>query len=142
MRKTQSRTPTSCYCLKIRRATASVTNHYDSVLAPCGVTVRQYSVLLNIALSEHCSIKDLADMAELDRSTLARNLQPLLHQGLVVDTRQPGTRNCQLELTEAGKETLECAKRLWAEAQQDFIRKLGDEGLAALEKVLGSIEAL
>ncbi len=142
MQKNQNRTPTSCYCLKIRRATATVTKHYDRVLAPCGVTVSQYSVLLNISRAEQCSIRELADMAELDRSTLARNLQPLFHQGLVVDTRQEGTRNCQLELTETGKETLECAKLLWAKAQQDVMLKLGDEGLDTLEKVLSSLEAL
>lgn len=75
-------------------------------------------------------------MAELDRSTLARSLQPLLNQGLVVDTRKPGTRNCQLELTKSGKEKLERAKLLWAEAQQDVVLKLGDQGLNELEKVL------
>lgn len=142
MRDNQGKTPTSCYCLKIRRANASVTKHYDRVLSPCSITVSQYSVLLNISRAEQCSIRELADMAELDRSTLARNLQPLFRQGLVVDTRQPGTRNCQLELTESGKEKLEWAKLLWAEAQQDVKLKLGDKGLDALEKVLGSLEAL
>lgn len=142
MQEKQSRAPTDCYCLKIRRATASVTKHYDCVLAPCGVTVSQYSLLLNISRAEQCSIRELADMAELDRSTLSRNLKPLFHEGLVVNTKQQGTRNHQLELTEAGKETLECAKRLWAEAQQDVKIKLGDEGLNALEKILGSLEAL
>lgn len=81
-------------------------------------------------------------MAELDRSTLARNLQPLLNQGLVADTRLQGKRNCQLELTEAGKETLACAKQLWAKAQQDVMLKLGDKGLDDLENVLSSLEAL
>lgn len=81
-------------------------------------------------------------MAELDRSTLARNLQPLLRQGLVVDTRRSGTRNCQLELTEGGRETLDCAKSLWAEAQKHVIQKLGDEELKALERVIGLLETL
>jgi DNA-binding MarR family transcriptional regulator len=137
------RIPASCYCLKIRKASAAVTKLYDNILEPCGVTVRQYSLLFNISYrSNHCSVKELADMAELDRSTLARSLKPLFLQGLIVDTSRPGTRNSQLELTEAGKETLERAKILWSNAQLALMQKFGDEGLAALEKVLRLLEVL
>ncbi len=142
MKKKQKSNPTPCFCLKVRRLTASVTKYYDQTLAPCGVTVSQYSVLLNISRAEHCSIRELADMAELDRSTLARNLKPLLGQGLVVDTKQPGTRNSQLELTEAGQKTIECANPLWAEAQQVIRLKLGEEGQEALEFVTTALGAL
>ena len=142
MRENKSTTPTSCYCLKIRRASATVTKFYDSMLESCGVTVRQYSLLLNISQAEHCSVKELADMTELDRSTLARSLKPLYHQGLVIDTKVLGTRNSQLEVTETGKETVECAKQLWAEAQKAVKLKLGANGLHSLEKVLNLLERL
>jgi DNA-binding MarR family transcriptional regulator len=142
MREKQSKTPTSCYCLKIRRATASVTEHYNRMLSPCGITVSQYSVLVNISRMTQCNIRELADMTELDRSTLARNLQPLLRQALVIDTRRPRTRDCRLELSETGQKTLERAKPLWAEAQRDVMRSLGDEGLDALEGILHSLETL
>jgi Transcriptional regulators len=142
MRVIRKRQATACLCLTIRRLTAGVTKYYDQVLAPCGVTANQYSVLLNISRAEHCSIRELADMAELDRSTLARNLKPLFNQGLVADTKEPGTRNSRLELTAAGQKTLECAGSLWAQAQERVKRKLGEEGQAALEKLVVSLEGL
>lgn len=132
--------PTACYCLKTRRATASVTKHYDQALAPCGITINQFSVLMNIARTEKCSVRELADMAELDKSTLARNLKPLYRMGLVVDTKEPGMRNSQLALTKAGKKTIECATPLWAEAQQALTDKLGKDGVRALELVTGVLD--
>ena len=142
MREKQRKKPTSCYCLKIRRASALVTKFYDGMLGPCGVTVRQYSLLLNISQAEYCSVKELADLTELDRSTLARSLKPLYHHRLVIDAKEPGTRNSRLVLTKIGKETVECANRLWLEAQKDVELKLEEDGLHSLEKLLGLLEAL
>jgi len=142
MSEKQGKTPTSCYCLKTRRASAALTKFYDNKLVPCGVTVRQYSLLLNILRAENCSVKELADMTELDRSTLARSLKPLYQQGLVIDTKEPGTRNSQLELTKAGKQTVEYANQLWAEAQKVIEQKFGAAGLQELEKVMAMLEAI
>lgn len=134
--------PTSCYCLKMRRASGDVSKYYDQVLAPSGVTTSQYSLLLNISRAHQCSVKELADMAELDRSTLARNLKPLLNRGLVIDTRQPGARNRQLELTAAGQQTVAAAQTLWEKAQQKVQATLGEAGQAALEEVLAALAKL
>lgn len=142
MQRKQSRNPTSCYCLKTRRASAVVTKFYDKTLEPCGLTVRQYSLLLNISQEECCSVKELADATELDRSTLARSLKPLFHQGLIADTSRPGARNSQLELTKAGQESLGRAKLLWAEAQRALTQKLGEGGLRSLEEVFQLLESL
>lgn len=138
----QKKRPTSCYCLKVRRATGDITKYYDRVLAPSGVTTSQYSLLLNISRAQQCSIKELADMAELDRSTLARNLQPLLKRALVVDVKPPGTRNCQLELTQKGRNTVKIALSLWEKAQKSVREQLGEDGIAALEKVTTALAEL
>lgn len=134
--------PNSCFCLRIRKASAAVTKFYDNMLIPSGVTVRQYSLLFNISQAKDCSVKELADMTELDRSTLARSLKPLFNQCLVVDTSQPRARNSKLELTEAGKATLEQAKLLWEKAQFELMQKLGCERVNGLEKVLQSLDCL
>jgi DNA-binding MarR family transcriptional regulator len=112
------------------------------MLAPCGVTVRQYSLLLNISRTENCSVKELADVTELDRSTLARSLKPLYQRGLVIDTKEPGTRNSQLELTKAGRKTVEYANQLWTEAQKAVECKLGQTGLHEFEKIMALLEAI
>ena len=142
MQTGQHKKTISCYCLKLRRASAAVTQFYDGMLDSCGITVRQYSLLLNISKAGQCSVRELADMTELDRSTLARSLKPLFHQKLVIDAKQQGARNSQLELTQAGMETVRLAGRSWVKAQDHVRQKLGKEGLSALEDVLNLLEAL
>jgi len=142
MREKQNQKPISCYCLKTRRASAVVTKFYDNMLESCGVTVRQYSLLVNIYRAKCCSVKELADMAELDRSTLARSLKPLYQQGLVIDSKEPGARNSKLGLSKAGKETVYSANQLWANAQKAVELKLGDDGLHSFEKLMDLLEAL
>ncbi|MBQ7479038.1 MAG: winged helix-turn-helix transcriptional regulator [Selenomonadaceae bacterium] len=133
---------TACYCLKIRRTAGNVIHFYDSVLAPSGVTVRQYSLLYAIASGMPCTVAELAARTELDRSTLARSLKPLLKSKLVVDTKESGTRNSSLELTQEGMEVKEQAAGLWADAQKAFEKRLTQEQLSALEDVLAALQTL
>jgi len=113
-----ARKSTPCYCLKIRRAANDVTRFYNKMVEPSGVMVSQYSLLLNIEKLDKGSIRELSDLVELDRSTLARNLKPLLSKKFIQDSRITGTRDCKLVLTPKGKEVLEQAKLLWVQAQQ------------------------
>lgn len=137
-----TRKQTSCYCLKMRRASSDITRFYDKQLESSGVTVSQYSLLLNISLAEQGTLKELADMAELDRSTLARNIKPLIRKNLVYDAKVDGARNSKLVLTQEGIKTLEHAKQLWNHAQQQVQEKLGQVNISELEKVLKTLETL
>lgn len=133
---------TSCFCLKMRRANADVTGFYDHALEESGVTIQQYSLLLNISKAQNGTLRELADMAELDRSTLARNVKPLLSKKLVYDAKEDGARNSKLMLTAEGEQTLQLAAKLWKEAQQKVRQLLGETGIEELEKVLKAFEAL
>ncbi|MDR0550068.1 MAG: MarR family winged helix-turn-helix transcriptional regulator [Deltaproteobacteria bacterium] len=123
----------TCYCRKLRRLTAAVKKRYDQILAPALVTASQYGLLLNISHLGTATTRELATLAELERSTLARNLRPLLSQGLIADDRPSGARDHRLTLTDKGQKTLALAKRLWNQAQEELTERLGPEGLAALE---------
>lgn len=127
---------TSCHCLKMRRSAENVIRFYDSVLAPCGVTVRQYS-LLN-AISEHsgCNVRILSEATLLDRSTLARSLKPLIQAGYIKDGKVLGARDSILVLTEKGTLVCKEAADLWENAQRQFEAKLSKEQLAAFEDTL------
>lgn len=127
---------TSCHCLKLRRSAENVIVFYDRMLKPSGVTVRQYSLLREIARQDGCSTRALAKATELDPSTLARNLKPLLSQGLVADKKAPGSRDRKLVLTPQGKQTEQAAAALWAKAQAVLEEKLGAERVCVLEDTL------
>ena len=91
----------SCYCLKVRRANGIVTKFYDSLMAPSGVTVRQYSLLLHISRTEGISVRQLADQTgsesfllpfslstladyiATDRSAMMRELKRLRTEGVI-----------------------------------------------------------
>jgi DNA-binding MarR family transcriptional regulator len=134
--------PTPCYCLKLRRINSAVTDYYNLHLAPSGITISQFSLLSKIEAARECSVRELADAAELDRSTLARSLKPLLRQGLVADDKEPGRRNSRLRLGAAGLDTLAKARPVWRKIQENIRRKLGDDGLTALEELAGKVESL
>ena len=138
----KAKKPTSCYCLKIRRANADVVSFYDKSLKESGVTIQQFSLLLNISKAEKGTLSELAEMAELDRSTLARNIKPLLSKKLVYDAKPHGARDSKLTLTDDGKKTLKLTQKLWENAQKNLSHALGEVGIAELEKVLKTLESL
>lgn len=133
---------TVCHCLKMRRSAENVIHFYDSILSPTGLTVRQYSLLNQISQHEQCSVRELAELTELDRSTLARSLKPLLGAGLIDDTKEIGARNSKLVLTKSGTEACDQAGELWVTAQKQFEEKLGSETVEVLEKILVELQEL
>ncbi len=133
---------TSCHCLKMRRSAENVIGFYDRKLKEAGITVRQYSLLKNINENEGCSVRVLADLTDLDRSTLARSLKPLMKAGLIKDSKEAGTRDSKLSLTDEGKETCALAASLWEQAQKEFENRLGIEQVKVLENTLLALQEL
>lgn len=133
---------TVCHCLKMRRSAENVIHFYDSILSSTGLTVRQYSLLNQISLHKGCSVKELSEFTELDRSTLARSLKPLISEGLIEDTKELGARNSKLELTESGAIVCGQARELWLTAQKQFEEKLGCETVNSLEEILEKLQEL
>ena len=127
---------TPCHCMKMRRSAGMVLAFYNKMLAPSGVTVRQYSLMHAIHTHTGCNVRELSEMAALDRSTLARTLKPLIRQGLVIDRKEPGARDSKLALSEQGETTRQKAGRLWLKAQTEYEHILGQEQLTALEDAL------
>lgn len=133
---------TVCHCLKMRRSAENVASFYDQKLKPSGVTVRQYSLLKNINENEGCSIRILSELTDLDRSTLARSLKPLLGNSLIVDMKTAGTRDSKLFLTDKGKEVCAFAETLWEAAQREYEKILGAEQVESLERGLEALQEL
>ena len=125
-----------CYCLKLRKSAKTVTDYYNSVLEPAGITIAQFLFLMQLSAHSGCSVTELAKACELDSSTMTRNLKPLLRQGLVANVKEAGARNSRLILTDHGKQVCREAKQLWLQAQEAFQNKLGAEGVDALVRAL------
>ncbi|MFX4933424.1 MarR family winged helix-turn-helix transcriptional regulator, partial [Acinetobacter baumannii] len=61
----------------------------------------------------------------MDRTTLSRNLKPLLAAGLVKEVEGADKRTRQVMLSEAGQDALMKGIPLWEKAQEDFIQRMG-----------------
>ena len=133
---------TSCHCLKMRRSASNVIAFYDGKLKSTGITARQYSLLYQIGRQEGCSVRILSEATELDRSTLARSLKPLLSSGYIEDRKSEGERNSKLYLTEEGKLISKEAAKCWEEAQKEFEEIVGKDRVKVLEDILSTMQKL
>ena len=72
-----------CNCIALRQIALKLTKIYDEALIDTGIKVTQYSLLKNIEKIGTPNINNLAISTQLDRSTLARNLEKLERMKLI-----------------------------------------------------------
>jgi DNA-binding MarR family transcriptional regulator len=121
-----------CACQRVRMAARAVTRAYDEALRPVGLRATQLSVLVGVAAEPTVSIASLSRLLGMDRSTLTRNLRPLLSHGLISRGPEGWHRSRALEITSKGSERLRKAVPLWEGMQEGLKRKLGRSRLSAL----------
>jgi len=134
--------PSPCNCMNIRRASRAVTQFYDEVLKPSGLTITQLGLLRHIEIVEMTTITELARLMRIDRTTLNRNMKPLADAGLISINPGKDSRTRQMTLTKIGEDALVKAWALWGEAQLSIKEYLGDEDLGKLIQLLSKVEAL
>lgn len=118
-----------------------VSQHYDRALKPAGLRATQFTLLAVLAGKGPLPLTRLAEALVLDRTTLTRNLAPLVARGLVEDGTEDDERVRLVAVTEAGRALVAEATPLWREAQGQVARLLGDDRLAVLLGDLGTLVA-
>lgn len=104
----------TCFCLHSQRAARALARRFDEALRPVGLTSGQFSLLTSLNRPEPSSIKPVAKLLAMDRTTLTAALKALERRGLVHVSTDPTDRRTRLlALTEAGSETLAAAMPLW-----------------------------
>ena len=117
--------PASCTCANLRKAARAVTQAFDTALQPSGLRATQFTVLATLAKRGELPLMKLAEAMVLDRTTLTRNLRPLIDRGLVRETRDADRRVRRLGLTRTGEAALETALPYWHQAQGRLVAVLG-----------------
>ena len=97
---------TPCYCAAVRTAARKTTALYDAALEPAGLTLAQYSLLRKIERAGTVSLTELGRMADLDRSTVGRNVKVLERLRLVRLTPAKDQREAAVRLAPAGAKAL------------------------------------
>ena len=93
---------TICYCAAVRAAARKTTALYDAALEPAGLTLAQYSLLRKIERAGTVSLTELGRLAELDRSTVGRNVKALEQLRLVRPVLAKDRREAAVRLAPAG----------------------------------------
>jgi DNA-binding MarR family transcriptional regulator len=131
-----------CVCNNIRRASRAVTNYYDSVLGEVSnLRVSQAILLVIVYLAGPQTVNDLAKMMGLDRTTLGRNLKPLVQQGLLTLTPGDDQRTRIVTLTAPGCEAILRVVPQWERAQAHMVAGMEQEQVAALLGQLSAVAA-
>ena len=99
--------------------------------------VTQYSLLSNLRGGAPIALSQLAQMLDMDRTTLTRNLKPLADAGWVEVQRTSDDARVRLVvLTASGAEHLRAARGAWKQAQEEVNGTIGEAQLAELHAML------
>jgi DNA-binding MarR family transcriptional regulator len=120
-----------CTCFKLRKLTRTMSRLYDQHLAAAGLKTTQYSVLANAA-REALPVAALAERLGTERTTLTRNLKPLLDAGWVELLPGADSRQRIVTITDAGRAKLACAYLYWRAAQTEFENLMGVDAVREL----------
>jgi DNA-binding MarR family transcriptional regulator len=126
----------TCACFNFRKASRTVTQLFDQILAPCGLRSTQLVILLAVKVIGPCGLARLARELVMDRSTITRNISPLVKQGLLQVSGKSGYRGKSVEVTSAGQKALAEAVPYWEEAQGRLLNRLGRE---RWDRVMGEL---
>lgn len=126
-----------CTCSSLRKLTRTVTRLYDQHLAETGLKTTQYSLLKNIE-NEALPIAELAERLSMERTTLTRNLKPLIDAGWI--ELKPGADSRQRipTITKSGRDTIKQARKVWARAQTELQQTMGVQVVRDLHAYLDS----
>jgi len=126
-----------CTCFKLRRLNRRVTAVYDRALSAAGMRVTQYSLLGHLRGLSGVPMSELAGMLDMDRTTLTRNLKPLIESGWVkVRSGDEDARVRLVQLTSVGEERWKAARTCWRQAQDEVNNTIGPANLASLHQML------
>jgi DNA-binding MarR family transcriptional regulator len=128
--------PIDCTCFRVRGAARRVTQIYTRHLAPTGLKISQFSLLGFVIAKGPVSITELSDLLATDRTTLTRNLRPLLGSGVIERTTAGDRRRHDLMATPAGRALFKRALPLWAAAEQEVRTAMGPKLTADLHGAL------
>jgi DNA-binding MarR family transcriptional regulator len=125
-----------CTCNRLRRLTRRVTAVYDHALAPCGLRGTQFSLLSNLLALQAPTLSVLAEAMDMERTTLTRNLRPLITAGWVALRPGRNARHREARMTPAGRAKWAQAKPHWRRAQSALTAVLGDAEVSRLHRLV------
>lgn len=122
----QLREMSGCLCFSLRRAARAISHVYDAALRPYGLRGSQLPVLVAASMREAVLMAPLAEALGMDRTTLLRNLRPLVRKKLLEVGPAAHSRRTEIRATAAGRALVARVHGPWRRAQAQARRSLKD----------------
>ncbi|HEY5893919.1 MAG TPA: MarR family transcriptional regulator [Chthoniobacterales bacterium] len=106
-----------CACLNLRKASRSVTQHYEAHFRGSGLRATQFTLLAILVQTGPMPMTQLARMLGMERTTLTRNLALLEQKGFIKLSGDDDARVRLVELTPGGKTAAGRGLVIWKRAQ-------------------------
>jgi DNA-binding MarR family transcriptional regulator len=106
-----------CACSAARRTSRELTRAFDEAMRETGARGTQFNLLATLILAGPTAATRLAALLGLERTTLTRNLRPLLRDSLVRFDGDRDRRVRKIAITAKGEETARAAFPFWKSAQ-------------------------
>ena len=113
-----------CLCFAARRAARAITQFYDRQLRETGLRSTQFTLLAFLLNAGTSSVNQAAEYLGMERTTLSRNLEPLLSAGFVRVDSGEDRRVKKIAITIKGKAAAQAALPLWQQAQRAMTARL------------------
>jgi DNA-binding MarR family transcriptional regulator len=121
-----------CTCFALRRAARVMSQHYARHLRPTGLRGTQFTLLANLVAAGPMPMNRMARRLDVERTTLTRNLKPLLAKGWITITEDEDRRVHMVSITAKGRAAARAALPAWHKAQATARAKLADLRLERL----------
>ena len=117
----------SCTCFNLRKIARVVTQIFDDLFRKEGIDLKgtQYSLLVNVFAHGPIPITKLSHALVMDRTSLARNLKPLIQKGYLKVSSGKDKRRKIVEITSGGRKVLSNAYPHWNIAQKNIVKEIG-----------------
>jgi len=133
----------TCLCLCVQRTARALARRFDEALQPVGLTNGQFSMLMSLNRPKPATMRSVAGLLAMDRTTLTAALKLLERRGLVDVAQDPDDRRSRLlSLTQEGQRVLVAALPIWEQTHAEVERLLGDGEIvdaASLRKGLAAL---
>jgi DNA-binding MarR family transcriptional regulator len=132
----RSMSPHGCSSQKLKGLSRRVCQHFDRIVGVAGLKTTQYSLLSSIVRLGPIRPGELADVLDMDASTLTRNMQPLVAAGWIVIGPGDDGRSRFVGPTDSGRAKQVETKREWKRAQIAFNKRMGEERVMRLHALI------
>ena len=130
-----------CFCVSVRGLANRLTQLYDDRMAPFDLRVTQYSVMKKIVDKPNSTISEIAQMCDLDRTTLTRSLRILERDGWLEFVKAKDQREKRLQIKATKTSDFDRAQRAWQQVQRELSALIDLDPIRKADEQLSKINA-